>query len=65
LQIQDFLRAIIDDRDPAVTGVEGRKHVEIFTAVYRAQRDRRPVRFPLDAIEGSEQFDGRLATEVS
>jgi len=60
LQIQDFLRAIIEDREPAVTGEEGRKQVEIFTAIYRSQRDRRPVKFPLDAIVGSEQFDGRL-----
>ena len=32
---------------PMVTGEEGRKTVEIFTAIYRSQRDRRPVRFPL------------------
>jgi UDP-N-acetyl-2-amino-2-deoxyglucuronate dehydrogenase len=58
------MQAIIDDREPAVTGVEGRKHVELFTAIYRSQRDRRPVKFPLAATEGSEQFDGRLATEA-
>ena len=61
LQNQAFLRAILADRDPAVTGEEGRKTVELFTAIYRSQRDRRPVCFPLDADEGSEQFDGRLA----
>lgn len=61
LQIQDFLRAVIQDWDPAVTGREGRKHVELFTAIYRSQRDRRPVKFPLDAVIGSDQFDGRLA----
>jgi predicted dehydrogenase len=60
LQIQDFLQAIGQDRDPAVNGREGRKAVEIFTAVYRAQRDGRPVQFPLDAEQGSEDFDGRL-----
>ena len=60
LQIRDFLQAITQDRDPAVDGREGRKPVELFTAIYRSQRDRRPVRFPLDAISGSEQFDGRL-----
>ncbi|MHC4796587.1 MAG: Gfo/Idh/MocA family protein [Planctomycetota bacterium] len=47
LQIRDFLRAVIDDRDPLVTGEAGRRTVEIFTAVYRSQRDRAPVRFPL------------------
>ncbi len=59
LQIQDFLQAVIEGREPAVTGREGRKPVEIATAVYRSQRDGRPVRFPLDAVIGSEQFDGR------
>jgi len=61
LQIEDFLRAAIEGREPAVSGREGRKPVEIATAVYRSQRDGRPVRFPLDAAIGSEQFDGRLS----
>lgn len=61
LQIQDFLHAVIEDREPAVTGQEGRKPVEIATAIYRSQRDRRPVKFPLDAVIGSEEFDGRLS----
>jgi UDP-N-acetyl-2-amino-2-deoxyglucuronate dehydrogenase len=61
LQIQDFLQAIVEDRDPAVTGEEGRKHVELFTAIYRSQYQSKPVKFPLDAGEGSEYFDGRLA----
>jgi predicted dehydrogenase len=59
LQIQDFLRAILEGREPLVTGREGRKHVELFTAVYRSQRDRKPVKFSLDAVIGSERFDGR------
>ncbi|MCZ7542972.1 MAG: Gfo/Idh/MocA family oxidoreductase [Anaerolineae bacterium] len=61
LQIQDFLRAILEDRDPMITGVEGRKTVELFTAIYRAQRDGRPVRFPVDSERGSEAMDGRLS----
>jgi len=60
LQIQDFLQAIIEDREPLVSGQEGRKHVELFTAIYRSQRDRGPVTFPLDAELGSDDFDGRL-----
>jgi UDP-N-acetyl-2-amino-2-deoxyglucuronate dehydrogenase len=60
LQIQDFLRAVIEDREPSVSGREGRKPVEIATAIYRSQRDGRPVKFPLDAVIGSEGFDGRL-----
>jgi UDP-N-acetyl-2-amino-2-deoxyglucuronate dehydrogenase len=65
LQIDDFLDAILNNRQPAVDGREGRKHVELFTAIYRSQRDRKPVRFPLDAKIGSEEFDGRLSSHCS
>ena len=65
LQIQDFLISILDGREPAVTGVEGRKHVELFTAIYRSQRDHLPVKYPLDAETGSEDFDGRLTKAVN
>ena len=47
LQISDFLRAILDDREPLVTGEDGRKTVEIFTAIYRSQKTNGPVTFPL------------------
>ncbi|MGE5608157.1 MAG: Gfo/Idh/MocA family protein [Bacillota bacterium] len=60
LQIQDFLKAILQDRPPAVTGEDGRRTVEIFTAIYRSQRDRKPVKFPLKAEDGGD-LDGRLA----
>lgn len=59
-QIHDFLNSILEERDPAVSGIEGRKHVELFSAIYRSQRDGRPVKFPLDAEAGSQNFDGRL-----
>ena len=49
LQIRDFLQAILERRPPLVSGEEGRKTVEIFTAIYRSQRERRPVKFPLAA----------------
>jgi UDP-N-acetyl-2-amino-2-deoxyglucuronate dehydrogenase len=60
LQDQDFLQAIRENRDPLVTGEEGRKTVEIFTAIYRSQRDGKPVRFPLAPEVGRTDFDGRL-----
>jgi predicted dehydrogenase len=47
LQIRDFLRAIMENRDPMITGEEGRKTVELFTAIYRSQRDRGIIKFPL------------------
>ncbi len=49
LQIQDFLRAVLAARPPAVTAADGRRTVELFTAIYRATRDGRPVTFPLQA----------------
>jgi UDP-N-acetyl-2-amino-2-deoxyglucuronate dehydrogenase len=48
LQVADFLRAIATGRQPAVTGDEGRAAVELFTAIYRSQRDHKPIRFPLE-----------------
>ena len=60
LQDQDFLKAIIDDRPPMVTGEQGRISVEIFTAIYRSQRDEQPVKFPLLAEDSERDFDGRM-----
>ena len=56
LQIREFLQAILDGRAPLVTGEEGRKTVEIFTAIYRSQRDGRPVRFPLLPEQGARRL---------
>jgi predicted dehydrogenase len=47
LQIQDFVQAIREDRPPLVTGEQGRVVVEMFTAIYRSQQQRRTVIFPL------------------
>lgn len=55
-QIEDYLDAIGSDREPAVTGESGRQTVELFTAIYRSNRDNAPVKFPLKPEPG---FDGR------
>lgn len=47
LQIQDFLQAILNDRPPLVTGAEGRKVVEMFTAIYRSSAEGRAIPLPL------------------
>ena len=60
LQLQDFADAIQHDRPPMVTAKEGRKTVELFTAIYRSQRDGKPVKFPLEPEYGREDMDGRL-----
>jgi predicted dehydrogenase len=51
LQVQDFLEAVRDGRPPLVTGEDGRAVVELFTAIYRSERQRRPIRFPLPTEE--------------
>jgi UDP-N-acetyl-2-amino-2-deoxyglucuronate dehydrogenase len=48
LQIQDFLQAILGNRPPLVTGEDGRAVVELFTAVYRSNQERRPIPFPVE-----------------
>lgn len=58
-QIKDFLKAIETGRDPLVTGADGRKTVELFTAIYRSTRNNQPVKFPLE-YENKNDMDGRL-----
>ncbi|HYI93194.1 MAG TPA: Gfo/Idh/MocA family oxidoreductase [Bryobacteraceae bacterium] len=43
LQDRDFLRCIVDDREPAVPGSEGRKVVQIIEAIYRSGREGSPI----------------------
>jgi len=56
--IEDFLRAVLEGREPLITGEDGRVTVEIFTAIYRSTRDGRPVKWPLNP-EYRDDFDGR------
>ncbi len=58
-QIEDFLQAIKENRDPLVIGEEGRKTVELFTAIYRSQRDQKVIKFPLEPESDRDDFDGR------
>jgi predicted dehydrogenase len=46
-QIEDFLAAIRHARPPLVSGEEGRKSVEIASAIYRSEAERTPIRFPV------------------
>jgi predicted dehydrogenase len=47
LQIQGFLCSILEGRTPPVTGEDGRAVVELFTAIYRSNREGQPVRLGL------------------
>jgi UDP-N-acetyl-2-amino-2-deoxyglucuronate dehydrogenase len=46
LQIRDFLRAIMEDRPPLVTGDDGRRVVELFQAIYQSNREGRSILLP-------------------
>ncbi|WP_027483167.1 Gfo/Idh/MocA family protein [Deinococcus pimensis] len=47
LQVDDFARAVLQDREPLVPGEEGRRTVELFEGIYRSARSGERVTFPL------------------
>lgn len=58
-QIEEYLDALDNNHQPLVTGHDGRRTVELFTAIYRSSRDNQPVKFPL-MPENRSDMDGRL-----
>ena len=60
-QIEDFLTALEAGKQPLVTGEDGRRTVELFTAIYRSTRDKAVVKFPLTP-EKRNDMDGRVAS---
>ncbi len=44
LQIHDFLRAVIEDRPPLVTGEDGRRVVALIEAIYQSHREGRSIK---------------------
>jgi UDP-N-acetyl-2-amino-2-deoxyglucuronate dehydrogenase len=44
MQIQDFLRSIIEDRPPLVTGEDGRGVVALFQAIYQSNLEGRSIK---------------------
>ena len=46
-QIADFIGAVKDGRQPAITGAEARKSVEIIRSIYRSAEIGGPVNLPL------------------
>ena len=45
-QIIDFVEAILGDKDPAISGEEARKAVEIIRAIYQSAREGNSITFP-------------------
>ncbi len=58
-QVENYLQALENNTEPLVTGEDGRRTVELFTAIYRSTRDNRPVKFPLQP-ENNGEMDGRM-----
>lgn len=55
-QIEEYLTALEEGKEPLSNGEAGRKTVELFTAIYRSTRDNKPIKFPLKPEPG---LDGR------
>jgi UDP-N-acetyl-2-amino-2-deoxyglucuronate dehydrogenase len=49
MQDRDFILAVINNTEPLISAREGRKTVEIFTAIYQSTTAGKPVRWPLNA----------------
>ena len=47
LQIRDFVEAVKEDREPFVSGLEGRKSLEIIRGIYKSVKNERSVKFPV------------------
>ena len=50
LQIEDFIKAIKEDRRPFVDGEEGKKSLEIIQAIYQSAREGKTVELPLKSV---------------
>jgi predicted dehydrogenase len=47
MQNRDFVLAVKNDTKPMMTGAEGRRTVELFTAIYESTKHNAPVKWPL------------------
>ncbi|MEM1601832.1 MAG: Gfo/Idh/MocA family oxidoreductase [Candidatus Bathyarchaeia archaeon] len=45
--LRDFAKAIIENKEPAVNGPEGRRSLEVIMAIYESARSNRVISFPL------------------
>lgn len=59
-QVRDVLSAIIEDKPPLVSGVEGRKAVELITAMYKSSTEGAVVNLPLGKDDPFYTLEGML-----
>ena len=45
--IEDFLQAILEGKEPLITVEDGRDTVEIFSAIYRSTSEGRSIKWPM------------------
>lgn len=45
LQLEDFVHAVADGREPLITAQDGLRTVQIFDAIYRSNQEHRPIDF--------------------
>ena len=56
---KDFIEAIEQDREPAITLHDGRNAVEVILAIYLSSFEKRPVQLPLPADTSTIMFEGK------
>jgi predicted dehydrogenase len=56
---KDFIEAIKEDREPAITLQDGRNTVEVILAIYKSSFEKRPVSLPLPPETSTIMFEGK------
>jgi predicted dehydrogenase len=59
---KDFIEAIKDDREPAITLQDGRNAVEVILAIYKSSFEKCPVSLPLPPETSTIMFEGKSFT---
>ena len=60
----DVIDAIENDREPYINGEAGRNALEIVLAIYKSQKEGRPVKLPLKQF-GSIEMEGQFGSRCS
>lgn len=55
----DVIRAIREDREPAVTAEDGKRAMELVLAIYKSASEGRPIKLPLDSC-ATKDYVGRF-----
>jgi predicted dehydrogenase len=64
-QIRDFMKAIIEDREPLIPGEEGRKPLEIILAVYESAKTGQTIKLPMkDGATTAKKTRARTKTKA-